>query len=106
MRHDVVALITKYSPVRDHEETPDMVRRLATTGRFMLEGEERTPAVSFEQSVEDYVAALSSTASLSRATLGPQADDFYRELRTLFARQHVDRIRNGLVGYIAWGRLA
>ena len=106
LRRDVIALIVKYSPVRDHEETPDMVRRLVATGAFVLEGEERTPPVAFEQSVEEYVAALGSTASLSRATLGPSAGEFYRELSALFARHGVDRIRNGVVGYIAWGRPA
>ena len=104
LRGDVVALIVKYSPARDHEETRDMVRRLAASGAFLLEGEERTEPVAFEQTVDEYVAALGSTASLSRATLGAKAQEFSRELRTLFARHGVDRVRSGVIGYVAWGR--
>jgi ubiquinone/menaquinone biosynthesis C-methylase UbiE len=106
LRREVVALIVRYSPVRDHEETPDVVTRLAQSGAFVLDGEERTAPVPFEQSVEEYVASLGSTASLSRATLGPRADDFARELSALFKRNGVDRVRFGIVGYVAWGRPA
>ena len=104
LRRDVIALIVRSSPVRDHEETADLVRRLAKTGALILEGEERTAPVPFEQSVDEYVASFGSTASLSRATLGPRADEFAREVRALFAKHSVDRVRFGVVGYVAWGR--
>lgn len=106
LRRAVVELIVRYSPVRDHAETPEVVDRLVTAGAFVLEGIERTAPVPFEQSVEEYVGSLGSTASLSRATLGPRADDFARELRALYLRHRVDRVRYGVVGYVAWGRPA
>jgi SAM-dependent methyltransferase len=104
LRRAVFALIVRYSPVQDHVETPEVVERLVAAGAFVPEGTERTMPVPFEQSVEEYAGALGSTASLSRATLGPRADDFYRELRDLFARHGVDRVRYGVIGYVAWGR--
>ena len=106
LRRAIVELIVRYSPVRDHEETPDVVKRLVDGGAFVLEGVERTAPVPFEQTVEQYVGSLGSTSSLSRATLGSRADEFSRELRDLFARHGVDRVRYGVVGYIAWGRPA
>src|SRR5205085_11199243 len=86
LRRAVVALIVRYSPVQDHVETPEVVDRLVATGAFVLEGVERTAPAPFEQTVEEYVGSLGSTASLSRATLGPRADDLARELREIFAR--------------------
>ena len=106
LRHALDALIVRYSPVQDHIETPEALDRLVAAGAFVLEDAERTAPVPFEQSVEEYVGALGSTASLSRATLGPRADDFSRELRDLFARHRVDRVRYGVVAYVAWGRPA
>ena len=106
LRREVVAVIVRYSPVRDHVETPDVVDRLVASGAFALDGVERTAPEPFEQSVEEYVGSLGSTSSLSRATLGPRADEFSHELRELFARHGVDRVRYGVVGYIAWGRPA
>jgi len=104
LRRAVVELIVRYSPVQDHVETPDVIDRIVAAGAFVLEGVERTVPVPFDQSVEEYVGALGSTASLSRATLGPRADDFARELRNLFARHGVERVRYGVIGYVAWGR--
>ena len=106
LRRDVIELIVRYSPVHDHVETPEMMDRLGASGAFVVEGVERTPPVAFEQSIEEYIGALGSTASLSRATLGPRAGEFSRELRQLYARHSVDRVRYGVIGYIAWGRPA
>ncbi len=106
LRRDVVAIIQRYSPIGDHIETPEMVERVAASGAFVLEGRERTAPEPFEQTVEEYVGFLGSTSTLSRATLGPRADEFAGELRTLFAAHGVDRVRYGVVGYVAWGRPA
>ena len=106
LRRAVIDLIVRYSPVRDHQETPEFVDGLVARGAFVLEAIERTAPVAFEQSIEEYVGSLGSTASLSRATLGRRADEFSDELRDLFARYGVDRVRFGVVGYIAWGRPA
>lgn len=70
----------------------------------ILERIERTPRVARQQSVQEYVGVLGSTSTLSRATLGSRADEFSRELRSLFARRRVDRVRYGVIGNLAWGR--
>jgi SAM-dependent methyltransferase len=106
LRREVVEVIVRYSPVKDHFETPEFVDRLVASGLFVLEGMERTAAVPFDQSVEEYLGFLGSTSSLSRATLGARRDEFVRDLRELFQRHNIDRVRYGLVGYIAWGRPA
>jgi SAM-dependent methyltransferase len=103
LRREVIAIIQRYSPLGDHIETPEMVDRIMASGAFVLEGRERTEPVPFEQSVDDYIAFLGSTSTLSRATLGPRAGDFSRDLREVFARHGVDRVRYGVVGYVAWG---
>jgi hypothetical protein len=70
---------------------------------FALEGEQRTPPETFDQSADDYLRLLGSTSTLSRSTLGPRADAFEAECREVFARHGMDRIRSELVGYVAWG---
>ena len=105
-RRAVVDLIVRYSPLRDYKETPQVVDELVASGAFVPDGIERTAPVPFEQSVEEYVGFLGSTSTLSRATLGPRAGEFSRELRELFGRHKVDRVRYGVGGYIASGRPA
>ena len=106
LRQAVVEVIVRHSPVKDHIETPEYLDGLVANGAFVVEGIERTPAVPFEQSAEEYVGFLGSTSSLSRATLGARADEFSRQLREVFRRHNVDRVRYGVVGYVAWGRPA
>ncbi len=106
LRREVVAIIQRYSPIGDHIETPEKVRRVVASGAFILEGDQRTAAEPFEQTVEEYVGFLGSTSTLSRATLGPRAEEFANELRRQFAAHGVDRVRYGVVGYVAWGRPA
>ena len=104
VRADVLAVIRRFSPVHDHVETADLVDTLVAKGRVRLEGRERTAPVPFEQTVDEYIGFLGSTSSLSRATLGSRGADFERDLRAVFARHGVTRVRYDVVGFVAWGR--
>lgn len=98
----LLGVIRRYSPLKDHLETHEMVARDAKKGLFRLDGEERTPPVLSEQSVDDYMRLLGSTSTLSRVSLGTRADAFEAECRDLFARHNMERIRSEIVGYVAW----
>jgi ubiquinone/menaquinone biosynthesis C-methylase UbiE len=106
VRTDVLTVIKSYSPIRDHVETSETVDALVAAGRLILERTERTAPQPFEQSVDEYVGFLGSTSTFSRTTLGSRADAFDREMRAVFARHSVDRLRYDVVGFIAWGRPA
>jgi SAM-dependent methyltransferase len=99
---EVVDVIRRYTPLKDHLEAHEMVARYAERGLFALEGEERTAAVPFDRSVDEYLKFLGSTSTLSRATLGARADAFDAECRAVFARHTLERIRSEIVGYVAW----
>jgi SAM-dependent methyltransferase len=105
-RPDMLAVIRRYSPIEHHLETHEIVAALVDRGLFALEGEQRTPPEPFDQSVDDYLRLLGSTSTLSRTTLGPRAGEFDAECRAVFARHRLERIRPGVVGYVAWGRPA
>jgi SAM-dependent methyltransferase len=105
-RSEFLEVIRRYSPVEHHVETDEMVAVLAQSGRLVLEGEERTAPMPFDQSVDDYLRLLSSTSTLSRATLGARADSFEAECRAVFNRYAMRQIRSHVVGYVAWGRPA
>lgn len=104
VREAVLTVIKRYSPIHDHVETSEMVDALVAHSRLALEGQLRTPPVPFEQSVDEYLGFLGSTSSLSRATLGSRAADLDRDLRDVFARNQVERIRYEVIGFVAWGR--
>ena len=106
VREAVLTIIKRYSPVHDHVETADMVDALVANNQLVVEGRLRTAAMPFEQSVDDYLGFLGSTSSLSRATLGSRAADFEREVRDVFRRNGVSRIRYDVIGFLAWGRPA
>jgi SAM-dependent methyltransferase len=106
IREAVLSIIKRYSPIHDHVETSEMVDTLAANGQLIVEGRVRTPPVPFEQSVDDYLGFLGSTSSLSHATLGSRAADLNRDVREVFARSHVERIRCDVIGFVAWGRPA
>jgi SAM-dependent methyltransferase len=104
LRDAQLEIIQRYSPLDDHVETADMVGTLVERGLFVLEGQERTNPVAFEQSVDDVLHRLHSTSTLSRLTLGDKLDDFDAELRAAYASHGVDKARFGVVGYVAWGK--
>jgi SAM-dependent methyltransferase len=103
-RDDVRAVIKEYSEIEHHTETKDLVAQLRANGRFRLIGEERTDPVPFEQSVDDYIHMLHSTSTLARVRLGDRTDRFDAQVRAVFAKHGLDRVRYGVVGYVAWGR--
>ncbi|HEX9266034.1 MAG TPA: class I SAM-dependent methyltransferase [Candidatus Limnocylindria bacterium] len=103
-RDELITLIQAFSPITHHLEFVDLVRSLEASGHFARDGERTGASVPYEQSVEDYLAMLASTSSLSRTTLGPRADDFEREARAIFARHNLTRVRADLVAEVIWGR--
>jgi SAM-dependent methyltransferase len=103
-RTELLALIQQFSPIKDHVGAIEVVRALQESGRFVQEGECAVAPVEYEQSVDDYMAMLASTSSLSRATLGKRAGDFDDEARTIFARHRMKSIRAELLAVVFWGR--
>jgi hypothetical protein len=103
-RSEFVTLIRAFSPIVDYVEKVDRVRALETSGHFVREGERTAAPVAVEQSVDDYMAMLASTSSLSRTTLGARADDFDREARAIFARHGMTSVRADVVSGVVWGR--
>ena len=103
-RTELLALIEKFSPVKHHLGALELVRGLVDSGRFVQEGESAVAPVAYEQSVDDYMAMLASTSSLSRSTLGNRAGEFDDEVRTIFARHRMRSIRAELLAAVFWGR--
>ena len=103
-RDEFIGLIRRFSPVSDHLEFVDLVKSLEASGRFARVGARRAAPVPYEQSVDDYVAMLASTSTLSRATLGDRAGEFERDARAILARHGLTRVRAELVAEVVWGR--
>jgi SAM-dependent methyltransferase len=103
-RDEFIALIQAFSPIDHHLEFVDLVRSLETSGHFVRSGGRFTAPVSYEQSIDDYMAMLGSTSTLSRATLGSRSEDFERDARAILARHNITSIRAELVGEVIWGR--
>jgi SAM-dependent methyltransferase len=103
-RTELLALIQAFSPVKDHVGAIQFVRALEESGRFVKDGESAVSPIPYEQSVEDYMAMLASTSSLSRTTLGSRFDDFDDEARSIFARHRMTVIRAELLAAVFWGR--
>lgn len=103
-RDDVRAIIRAYSEREHHTETPELMDKLESAGRFAIHGRRRTEPVPFEQSVDDYLGMLHSTSTLAHVRLGDRASGFDAEVRTVFARHGLDRVRYDVIGSVAWGR--
>ncbi|HEY4227104.1 MAG TPA: class I SAM-dependent methyltransferase [Candidatus Limnocylindrales bacterium] len=101
---ELLAIIRAYSEIEHHTETPDLMEELGASGRFAIEGRQRTEALPFEQSVGDYIEMLHSTSSLARMRLGDRASGLDADVRALFARYGLDALRYGIVGGVIWGR--
>ncbi len=101
---DLTAVVRAYSEVDYHTETPELVEDLRAAGRFTLDGELRTELLSVEQSIDDYIDMLHSTSTLARIRLGDRASQFDADIRDVFARHGLDRVRFGVVGLVSWGR--
>ena len=103
-RGEFLTLIRAFSPLNHYELETEVVRALETSGHFVREGEAAAPPIAVEQSVDDYMAMLASTSSLSRTTLGPGADDFERQARAIFARRGMTTVRADVISGVVWGR--
>jgi len=103
-RGELIRLIQAFSPITHHLEFVDLVRSLEASGRFARDGQRSAAPVPYEQSVDDYMAMLASTSSLSRTTLGARADEFERDTRAIFARHGLTTVRAELVAEVVWGR--
>jgi ubiquinone/menaquinone biosynthesis C-methylase UbiE len=103
-RGEFLDLIRALSPITHHADKVELVRSLETSGHFVREGESGAPPVTVEQSVDDYMAMLASTSSLSRTTLGARTDDFERRAREIFARHGMTSVRADVVSGVTWGR--
>ncbi|TMC79374.1 MAG: class I SAM-dependent methyltransferase [Chloroflexi bacterium] len=102
-RDEFLSVIRRHSALEHHDDFVGLLTKLERDGHFAREGDHRTRPVPFEQSVDDYMAMLASTSSLSRATLGDRSDAFEAEARAVLSRHHIDRIRFDVVGMVAWG---
>jgi SAM-dependent methyltransferase len=106
VREESLDIIIRYSPIKDHVSTREMLDDLVARGLFTLEGRESTQPVPVEQSVDEYLGMLRSTSTLNDAELGARSADFDRDMRAVFARHGIDRVRYDVVGEVAWGRPA
>jgi SAM-dependent methyltransferase len=106
VREEVLAVIVRYSPLKDHVSTREMIDGLAERGAFVVEGKEAAPPRPFEQSVNEYIGLVHSTSTLNRGVLGSRAADFERDMRAIFARHGMDRVRYDIVAGVVWGRPA
>lgn len=83
----------------------DMVGALEQHGLFQRVGEKTTAPISFEQSIDDYIASYYSRAILSRERLGAaRANDFDQEIRERLLTAYPDgRITFRIAGHVLWG---
>jgi SAM-dependent methyltransferase len=103
-RDEFLGLIRAFSPTPHHLEFSDLMRSLEASGHFTRAGTRATVPAPYEQSVDDYMAMLASTSTLSRTTLGTRADDFDRQARAMFARHGMTSVRADLVAEVVWGK--
>lgn len=101
-REEVWAVTDRHAAVARHPETPDAIAAVRASGLFTIEGDERTEAMPFEQSVDEYIEFLHSTSVLTRAQLGERAAAFDDEVRAVFARHGLERLRYGVAGSVTW----
>ena len=101
-REEVWGVTDRYAAVAKHPETTDAIAGVRASALFTIEGEERTDPMPFEQSVDEYIGFLHSTSVLTRAQLGDRVEAFDAEVRAVFARRGIDRLRYGVVGSETW----
>jgi SAM-dependent methyltransferase len=103
-RAELEAVIRAHSEVEHHTETAEFMEELNASGRFAIQGRQRTEPMPFEQSVDDYLEMLHSTSTLARVRLGDRASRLDADVRAVFARHDLDPVRYGVVGVVIWGR--
>jgi hypothetical protein len=105
-RAEVLEVIVSHSPVKDHKSTREVLDDLVARGLLVIEGREALPPMPFEQSINEYLGFLGSTSTLNSMILGSRAADFDREMRAIFARHGIERVRRDVLGEVTWGRPA
>jgi SAM-dependent methyltransferase len=103
-RDKLVGIFKRYSPVNSKLFATDLFGDLARRGLFERAGFQRTAVVPVDLPVDEFVAALHSTSSLSHVTLRERAPAFGEEVRALFAALGMDRVRFAVAGNVVWGR--
>lgn len=103
-RVEFLALIRAFSPITNYVGKVELLRALETSGHFVREGESDAPPIAVDQSVDDYMAMLASTSSLSRTTLGARADEFAHRARAILARHGLTSVRADVVTSVVWGQ--
>jgi len=101
-REEVWAVTDRYAAAAKHPETADAIAGVRASALFTIEGEERTDPMSFAQSVDEYIEFLHSTSVLTRAQLGDRVESFDAEVRAVFARRRINRLRYEVVGSVTW----
>ena len=101
---DVEALIREHSETTHHTEAAEFIEVLRSTDRFAFHDLVRTKPVAFSQSIDQYIEALHSTSTLARVRLAGRSPRFDAEVRAVFERHGLDRVRFDVIGIVAWGR--
>lgn len=101
---EMLAIIKRYSELRDYRDFTDVLLTLQTGGWFVREGETRTKAVRVRRTLPEYIDWQHSKATLSRVRLGDRAPAFDDDVAALFARRRVASIEFDVVSFITWGR--
>lgn len=101
-REEVWAITDRYAAAPQHPETADAIAGVRASWLFRIEDEERTEPMPVEQSVDEYLEFLHSTSVLTRAQLGARADAFDAEVRAVFTRHGIERLRYSVVGSVTW----
>jgi SAM-dependent methyltransferase len=96
------AVTARYAAEPYRDNTARAVAAVQASGVFTIEDEERTEPVPFEQSVDEFIERLHSASTLTRAQLGPRAEKFDEEIRAVFARHRIERLRFAVIGVVTW----
>jgi SAM-dependent methyltransferase len=101
---EMLAIVKRYSELRDYRDFTDVLRLLQQDGWFVREGETRTQPVRARRTIAEYLEWKHSTATLSRVRLGDRAEAYDEEVAAAFARRGIDAMEFDVVGFITWGR--
>lgn len=101
-QEEVWAITNRYAATAYRDNTALAIAAVRESGVFTIQDEERTEPVPFEQSVDEYLERLHSASTLTRAELGHMAGHFDDEVRAVFARHGIVRLRYGVIGVVTW----
>ena len=99
---EVWAVTGRYAAEPYRDNTARTIEAVHASGVFTIEMEERTEPVPFEQSVDEFIERLHSSSTLTRAQLGRRAQKLDEEIRAVFARHQIERLRYAVIGVVTW----